>query len=79
MDTLMLFLLLLAALVFLIWVGYQLGRDAEQEDLSDQRQALDAEWSALEQTRRVHDVFFRARDALRRVEDDARRDRRQQP
>jgi hypothetical protein len=79
MDTLVLILLLLAVLAFLIWVGYQLGRNAEQEELSDQRQVLDAEWSALEQTRRVHDVFFRARDALRRVEEDARRDRKTPP
>jgi hypothetical protein len=71
MTSFWLFLLFLAAVAFLIWVGYQLGRDSEQEELHDQRQVLDAEWTALEQTRQVNDVFFSARDALRQAEADA--------
>lgn len=62
------FLLLMAVVAFLIWVGYLVGRDTEQEELDTQRQVLAAEWTALEQTRRVNDVFFQARDAMRRAE-----------
>jgi hypothetical protein len=72
MDGLVIALLLLGLVLLLLWFGYQLGRETEQEELSDQRQVLDAEWTALEQTRRVNDVFFRARDAMRRAESDAK-------
>lgn len=64
-------LLLILLLVALLWFSYQLGREAEQEELHDQRQVLDAEWTALERNRQVNDVFYRARDAMRQAEADA--------
>lgn len=70
MGGFLLVLLILAVLGGLVWFGYRLGREVEQEELGDQRQVLDAEWTALEQTRRVNDVFFSARDAMRRAEAD---------
>lgn len=71
MGGFLVFLLLMAVVAFLIWVGYLVGRDTEQEELDTQRQVLDAEWTALEQTRRVNDVFFHARDAMRQAEANA--------
>lgn len=72
MDGLVIALLLLGlVLLLLLWFGYMLGREVEQEELGDQRQVLDAEWTALEQMRRVNEVFFSARDAMRRAEREA--------
>lgn len=65
------FVLLLALVVFLIWLGYELAKDKLSDDMGEldvQRQVLDAEWTALENTRRVNDVFFAARDAMRRAD-----------
>lgn len=71
MDGFFVFVLLLALVGFLIWLGYELAKDKLSDDLSEldvQRQVLDAEWTALENTRRVNDVFFQARDAMRWAE-----------
>lgn len=62
-------LLILAMLVVggLLHAGWWLaisGLRAERDGLHQQRQALDAEWTALDDTRRVREVFLVARRAL---------------
>jgi hypothetical protein len=83
MDGFFVFVLLMALVAFLVWLGYVLARErtsAERAELDEQRDVLDAEWTALEQTRRVNDVFFRARDAMRQTEADVtNQDRRYRP
>lgn len=77
MGGLLIFLLLLALVAGLIWIGYQLAQDRlsdERRNLDNQRSALHAEWHGLEQARKVNYVFFAARDALRRAEAEARHD-----
>jgi len=78
MEALFIFLLVLAVVVGLIWLGYGLAHDKLADDqvaLAQQRQALDVEWQALENGRRVNDVFFQARQAMRQAE----RERRPRP
>ncbi len=65
---------ILALVVALVWIGFELAEGKVEDDrdkLDAQRGVLDAEWTALEQTRRVNDVFFSARDAMRRAQDEA--------
>jgi hypothetical protein len=78
MSGFLIFLLLLALMILLICLGYQLSHDkvsAERDELDERRQVLDVEWMALEQTRRINEVFFQARQALRHAEADARQRR----
>ena len=66
--------LVTAAMIGLIWLGYwgaEHDLAEERDELNSQRNKLDAQWTALEQTRRVNDVFFLARDAMRQAEADA--------
>jgi hypothetical protein len=67
------FLVFAALLILMMWVGYRLGREDEQDELEFERNELDPGWIALEQARQINDVFFQARAALRQAERDALR------
>jgi Na+-transporting NADH:ubiquinone oxidoreductase subunit NqrC len=52
-----------------VMLGYVLAEDklaADRAELDQQRQVLDAEWTALENTQRVRSVFLAARRAMQR-------------
>ncbi|MCA1601378.1 MAG: hypothetical protein LC776_06965 [Acidobacteria bacterium] len=71
MEALFMLLIVLAAVVGLVWLGYVLASDrlaADRDALAHQRQVLDVEWQALENSRQINDVFFRARQAMREAE-----------
>jgi len=74
MGGFLLLVLLLAAVVGLVALGYWLAKDklaAEQAELDTRGQIIQAEWMRLENTQRIHNTFMQARDQLRRAEADA--------
>jgi len=54
----------MGAVAFFVWLGFECGRSAEQEDNDVQRRVLQEEWATLESARQVDDVLFEARQEM---------------
>jgi cell division protein FtsL len=67
MNALSIALFLVVVAGAFIWLGYQFAVDQlhhDQEQVDQQKAALQAEWQQLDATRRVRSVFLAARRAM---------------